>query len=502
MENSAKEYPDKTAIIFEGKKTTYKELNVLTDKLATALFDLGLKKGDKLSLYMANCPEFVVGFYGGLKAGATITTMNPMYKEREVKYQLDDSEATAIIVEDLLFPVVNDTQSRRRGLKVIVTGNRRCLNTYLFKGLIKDYTPKPPEVKLDVKKDLAVMPYTSGTTGQPKGVMLTHYNLVVNAIQNSYAYNITKRDIFLNHLPFYHIYGMTVSMNAPIYQGATQIIMRRYDVDSLLKLIEKYRATVMFTVPPVIIDLVNYQNLQKYDLSSLRLINSGGAPLPTSVACRLEKLTGVTVIHAYGLTEASPTTHVNPPNRVKLESIGPPLSDTEHKVVDIKTELEVLPPGEVGELVVKGPQVMRGYWKNVEDTEKTIKNGWLYTGDIGKIDEENYAYIVDRKKEIIKYKGYTVGPAELEAILLEHKAVADCAVIGKPEPVAGEIPKAFVVLKKGEKATEAEIIDFVKGRISAYKRIREVEFVKRIPKTLSGKILRRVFIEKEREIAS
>ena len=288
-------------------------------------------------------------------------------------------------------------------------------------------------------------------------------------------------------------------MGASIRLGISLVIMKRFELEKFLELIQEFKVTSVLTVMPVLTLLANSQELLKqYDLSSLRFINNGGTPIVPETARKLQKLTGVTVVQGYGLSEASPVTHENPLRQTKIESVGPPLPDTEQKIVDPETGTKELPPGEVGEVIIRGPQVMKGYWKKPEATAKTIRNGWLYTGDLGKIDEDDYLYIVDRKKEIIKYKGFTIGPAEIEAVLYEHPAVAGCAVIGKPDPVAGEIPKAFVALKDGAKATEEELIKFVEERVAGYKKIREVEFVKTVPRSLAGKVLRRVFIEKER----
>jgi long-chain acyl-CoA synthetase len=357
-------------------------------------------------------------------------------------------------------------------------------------------------VKIDPKEDLAVIQYTGGTTGLPKGCMLTHYNITSNIFQISIGSTLerTRDDIILAHLPFCHIYGMTSVMGASIRLGISMVVMKRFDLEKFLELIQEFKVTSALTVMPVLTLLVNSPDLlKKYDLSSLRYINNGGTPIVPETARKLQKLTGITIIQGYGLSEASPVTHENPMRQIKIESVGPPVLDTEQKIVDLKTGTKELPPGEVGEVIIRGPQVMKGYWKRPEATAQTIRDGWLYTGDLGKIDKDGYLYIVDRKKEIIKYMGFTIGPAELEAVLLEHPAVGDCAVVGKPDPLVGELPKAFVALKGGAKATEEELIKFVEERVAGYKKIREVEFVETVPRSLAGKVLRREFVEKERE---
>lgn len=500
LKNTAKIFPDKPAILYP-QNVTYKELNVLSDKLATALADLGVKKGNIVALYMWNSPEFVVAFFGALKAGATVTALNPSFKERDAKYQLDDSESLAVILDDEQYPIIKSIRGGLPRLKnIIVVGKERHTETHLFKELIEKYPPIQPKVEITPKKDLAVIQYTAGTTGSPKGCMLRHYNITSNILQISIPPTLerTKDDVILAHLPFYHIYGMTSVMGASFRLGIRMVIMKRFSLEKFLGLIQKFKVTSVLTVMPVLTLLTNSPDLLKnYDLSSLRFINNGGTPIVPDTARRFQKLTGVTVIQGYGLSEASPVTNENPMRHIKIESVGPPLPDTEQKIVDLETGTKELPPGEIGEVITRGPQVMKGYWKRPKETAETIRGGWLYTGDIGKIDEDGYLYIIDRKKETIKYMGFAIGPAEIEAVLHEHPAVADCAVIGKPDSVAGEIPKAFVALKDGAKATEKGLIKFVEERVAGYKKLGEVEFVKAIPRSLAGKVLRREFIKKE-----
>jgi long-chain acyl-CoA synthetase len=347
------------------------------------------------------------------------------------------------------------------------------------------------------REDLLALPYSSGTTGLPKGTMLTHANLVSNHIQCIAAGRITERDTLLIFLPFYHIYA-TMLMGAAVASGATQVIMERFEMATALSLVQRYRVTLFYAVPPVLLAMTQYPDLEKYDLRSVRYILSGAAPLPPEVGRRVQQRTGIPVLQGYGLTEASPLTHLNPvdrPEDVRLESVGLRISDEEEKIVDLATGKECA-PGEVGELLVRGPHVMRGYWKAPEETAEALRDGWLHTGDIARRDADGYVYIVDRKKEMIKYKGFGVAPAELEAVLHEHPAVADCAVVGKPDPEAGEIPKAFVVLKPGTSASADEILRFVESKVAGYKKIRAVEFVDAIPKNPSGKILRRLLKER------
>jgi long-chain acyl-CoA synthetase len=496
--------PEKITVLYP-KKMTIKEIDTLSDKLATALADLGVKKGNTVALYMWNSPEFIIAFFGALKAGAVVTALNPSFMEKDAKYQLDDSESVAVIVDDEQYPIIKNIRGELPRLKnVIVVGEERHPEAHLFKELIEKYPPNPPKVEITPKKDLAVIQYTAGTTGPPKGCMLTHYNIVSNMFQLALTHGLegTREDIVLAHLPFYHIYGMTVLICASVCFGLSIVIQKRFDFEEFLELIQKFKVTVVATVMPVLTLLTQMPELLKqYDLSSLRYISSGATPMVPETARKFEELTGVTVTQGYGLSETSPVTHTNPLCQIKIESVGPPIPDTLQKIVDIETGAKELPPGEIGEIIIRGPQVMIGYWKRPEETAEALRNGWFYTGDIGKIDEDGYLYVIDRKKETIKYMGFTIGPAELEAVLLEHPAVGDCAVVGKPDPVAGEIPKAYVALRGGAKATEEELIKFVADRVAGYKRIKEVEFVDMIPRSLAGKVLRRELIERERKLS-
>ncbi len=504
LRNSAILMPESPTIL-HPKKMTIKEIDSLSDKLATALADLGVKKGNTVALYMWNSPEFVVAFFGVLKTGATVTALNPSFKEKDAKHQLEDSESVAVIFDEELHSVIMAIQDKLPKLKnKIAVGEEKHPDACLFKELIENYPANPPDVKIDPKKDLAVIQYTSGTTGLPKGCMLTHYNLMSCAFQLLLMHGLqtTRDDILLAHLPFYHSYGMAVIMCPSVFFGLRMVIQKRFDPQEFLELIQKFKVTIVTTVMPVITGLAQFPELVKeYDLSSLRYINNGAVPIALKTAKKFEELTGVTVSQGYGLSETSAVSHTNPLTQIRLDSVGVPIPDTEQKIVDVETGSKELPPGEVGEIIIRGPQVMMGYWKRPEDTAETIRDGWLYTGDLGKIDKDGYLYIVDRKKEIIKCMGFTIGPADLEAVLLQHPSVADCAVVGKPDPTYAEIPKAYVALRPGAKATEQELIEFVAEKVAGYKKIREVEFVDVIPRSLSGKVLRKEFIERERRLS-
>ena len=522
---SAQKYPDKTALIYFDGKMTYKELDVLTDRFAAALADLGVKKGDRVALFLPNTPLFVISYYGALKAGAVVTAMSPLYKEREVEHQLNDSEAETIVLLDLLYPIVEKVWERTKLRNVIVGSLRdympsfkaflgsllgkipsrhveRRANVYFFRELVARYGANPPKIEINPKEDLAALQYTGGTTGISKGAMLTHMNLVSNAVMcKEWLQPREGEEVVLTVLPLFHIYGMTTSMNAPILFAGTMVLLPRFDPVAVLQAIHKYRVTVFCGAPTMYAMLLAHSDLKKYDLTSVRFCISGAAPLPPDVQKKFMEVTGGVLVEGYGLTESSPVTHTNPLDRtmktVKIGSIGIPWPDTDAKIVDIETGEKELPPGEVGELIVRGPQVMKGYWKMPEETSAVLRDGWLYTGDVGKMDEDGYFYITDRKKDLIKYKGYSVYPRELEDVLYEHPAVKLCGVIGKPDPVAGEIPKAFVVLREGMAATEEELMKFVNEKVAPYKAIRELEIRKELPLSAVGKVLRRVLREEE-----
>jgi len=500
---SAQRFPEKIAVIYQGQKISFRELDGLVNSFANALANLGVKKGDRVALYMTNRPEYLISVYGVARLGAVFTPMNPTYKEEEVAHQLQDADVSVVVVQDSLYARVKSVRRQIKSLKlVIIVGQRSENGDPLFLDLIRQSSPKhPPQVQLSWNGDLVALPYSSGTTGLPKGVMLTHQNLVANAIQFISSGRITERDTLLLFLPFYHIYGIML-INGALYAGATQVIMEAFDLDLSLSLAQKHQATLYYAVPPILIQLDNHSNLSAYDLSHLRYIMVGAAPMAPDVAQRVQEKLKVRVLQGYGLTEASPVTHLNPVDqgKVKLDSVGVGVSNQEQKIVDLETGERELEVGEVGELVVKGPHVMQGYWKSQEETARVLRDGWLSTGDIARMDAEGYVYIVDRKKEMIKYKGFSVAPAEVEAVLFQHEAVADCAVIGKPDAEAGEIPKALVLLRSGQEISPDDLMEFVGSRIAGYKRVREVEFVTSIPKTASGKILRRVLIEAERSI--
>jgi len=527
LKNTAESNPNHAAIVYFDKEMNYRELNLASDRFATALADLGVKKGDKVALFLPNIPQFVISYYGAIKIGAIETAISPLYKEREVEHQLNDSEAETIVVLDILYPILQKVLDKTKVKRIIVTSLKEYMpsakaflgsllkkipshkverkpNVYFFQELQSKYEANPPKVNIDPNEDLVALQYTGGTTGISKGAMLTHMNLVSNAVACDAWLRGTKGgETFLTVLPLFHIYGMTTGMNAPIFLAGKMVMLPRFDAVGTFQAIQKQRVTVFCGAPTMYAMLLAHPDLKKYDLKSIRFCISGSAPLPPEVQKKWMEVTGGVLVEGYGLTESSPVTHCNPLDKsmktVQVGSIGLPWPDTDAKIMDIETGEKELGLNEDGELVVKGPQVMKGYWKMAEESASVLRNGWLYTGDIAKMDVNGYFYITDRKKDLIKYKGYSVYPREIEDVIYEHPAVKICAVIGKPDPVASEIPKAFVVLKEGKTATEEEIKQFVNSKVAPYKAVREVEFRTELPMTLVGKVLRRVLQEEERQ---
>jgi long-chain acyl-CoA synthetase len=502
LAEAAARWPENAAIVFRDVSLTYRELDALASRFARALRGLGIGKGDHVCLFTPNCPEFVAGFYALARVGAVASLMNPSYREREIAYQLADSEAVAVVVHVSLVPLVDAVRDRAPRLRhVIVVGPGRPpagSSARRLADLIAGEPATPPPDAGVTDDDLVALPYSSGTTGLPKGVMLSHRNLVVNNLQFVASIRMRESDRLMLFLPLYHIYGAML-MGAAVCAGATLVMMERFEPAECLRLVAHHRVTLFFAVPPVLLALSQWPDLARHDVRSVRLVMIGAAPVAPELSRRFHEMTGIPVVQGYGLTEAGPFTHLNPihdPALNVLDSCGLPAHDTEQKVVDVETGDRVLPPGEVGEICVRGPQIMRGYWKAPEATAACIRDGWLHTGDIGRIDEHGYTFIQDRKKEMIKYKGFGIAPAEIEALLLEHPGVADVAVIGKPDPDAGEVPKAFVVPARPG-VTVDELLDFARGRLAGYKTLREIELVQAIPKTPSGKILRRVLREQE-----
>ena len=493
LKRTAERLPDKTAFIGGDESLyTFGQIWDAAQRTARMLqYDAGVKKGETTAILAPNCPEYAVALHGSLLTGAKVTTLNPLYKEREVQHQLEDADAVVVFVSKLFAPVLAAVRDDLPKL-------RKIYEIEDIWELASGHVPEPDPVEIDPEKDIAVLPYSSGTTGLPKGVMLTHYNLTSNLKQLMATGLIDEHSVLLAFLPFFHIYGLMVLLNSSLESGATCLVMPRFDPDQTLAFIEKYKVTDFFVVPPALLALAHNPKLGEVDLSSLRFIFSGAAPLPPEVAAMAAERFGCPVFQGYGMTETSPLTNTVPMDAPKDNSVGPAVADTEEKIVNLETGTE-LPAGEIGELLIRGPQVMQGYWKNPDATAETIlDDGWLRSGDLCYMDEDGYLFIVDRIKEMIKYKGYQVAPAELEGVIMEHPAVLDAAVIPKRDFEAGEVPKAFVVLKPGQEASAEDIMAFVAEQVAPYKKLRELEFAESIPKSAAGKILRRELIEQER----
>jgi long-chain acyl-CoA synthetase len=506
LQRTAEKYPDKVAIAYSEREITYAQLDLLSNMFANALASLGVEKSDQVALFLPNIPQFVIAYFGVLKAGAVVTAISPLHREREVEYQLNDSGAEIIIALDSLYSIVEKVREKTKLKKVIVTGldeygseNSNPVdipNSLSFKQLTEKATQNPPEVQFDPTEDLAALQYTGGTTGTAKGAMLTHTNLVSNALAfAAWIKGAETKETFLTALPLFHIYGMTTSMTVPISLAAKMVLMPKFDPAKALETIQKHKVTVFCGVPTMYAILLANPELGRYDLTSIRVCISGASSLPPQVQKKFMQITGGFLAEGYGLTEASPVTHCTPVDKtmktVKVGSIGLPLPDTQAQIVDLDTGEKSLAQGETGELAVKGPQVMKGYWQKPDETALVLRDGWLLTGDIARMDQDGYFYITDRKKDLIKYKDYSVYPREIEDVLYEHPAVKLCAVVGKADSAVGEVPKAYIVLKDGAVVSAKEIAAFVNDKVAPYKAIREVEFRKELPISGAGKVLRR-----------
>ncbi|WP_088006596.1 long-chain-fatty-acid--CoA ligase [Indiicoccus explosivorum] len=527
LSRTAKKHGNKTAIHFMGKEMTYRELNEAALKFGNYLQSLGIRKGDRVGIMLPNCPQNLISYYGILYAGGVVVQTNPLYTEREIAYQMRDSGAKAIITLDILYPRVAAVQKETELENLIVTGIKDFLpfpknalypyvqkkqygitvkvehsgTNHLLTEILKTAKPEVAETPFDFEEDLALLQYTGGTTGSPKGVMLTHKNLIANATMcNAWMYRMKEgEETVLAIIPFFHVYGMTTVMVLSVMQGNKMVLLPKFEAETALKTISKQKPTVFPGAPTIYIGLLNHPDIRKYDLSSIEACLSGSAPLPVEVQEKFEKVTGGKLVEGYGLSETSPVTHANLlwGERVK-GSIGLPYPDTEAAVFKIGTT-EPVEPGEVGEIAIRGPQVMKGYWNRPEETAATIVDGWLLTGDIGRMDERGYFYVLDRKKDMIIAGGFNIYPRDVEEVLYEHEAVQECVVAGVPDPYRGETVKAYIVKKEGHDVTETELDEFCRKHLAAYKVPRIYEFRKELPKTAVGKILRRSLVEEERK---
>ncbi len=498
----AEQFAEKTALIDgpTGATTSYGELATTIRRAAGGLAARGFGKGDVLGIYSPNTVQYPVAFHGAAHAGGIVTTVNPHYTAAELASQLSDSRARFLVTTDACLEKASEAAKQAGGIEEIFTFDDASGATPF--SVLTDGAELEEGPEIDPGTDLVALPYSSGTTGGPKGVMLSHRNLVANMVQldgaESLSRGLTEDDTVLAILPFFHIYGLLVIMNWALSNGARIVVLPRFELETFLGALQEHRVTYLHLVPPILLALAKHPIVDQYDLSSLDAINSGAAPMAEGLALAVEERLGCVVGQGYGLTETSPVTHHGPNQRrgqCPHASIGPSLPNTETQIIDVDSGA-ALGPGERGEVWIRGPQVMLGYLNRPDATAETLdEDGWLHTGDIGYVDENGYCYIVDRLKELIKYKGFQVAPAELEALLLTHPQIKDVAVVRSPDPEAGEVPKAFVVAD-GELSAE-DVMSFVAERVSSHKKIRRVEFVDEIPKSAAGKILRRVLVERE-----
>ena len=522
--DTVRRYPQNPALIFYGRALSYDELDAQSNQFANALIQLGVQKGDRVALMLPNSPQYVIACYGALKAGAIVVQTNPLYVERELEHQLNDSETETLIALDLFYPRIKNIQHKTLLRRIILTrlsdflpfhlkllyplkamkeGRRVRVNIkpplYDFCDLMRKAVTTQPIVPVK-PSDSALLQYTGGTTGIPKSVMLSHANLVVNAYQCR-RWMPTLREgeeVFLGVIPFFHVYGMSTCMNLSLLMGGCLVLLPRFNTEEVLKTIVKHRVTLFMGVQAMYVAINNYPGIGRFDLSSIRICISGAGPLHSEVQERFETLTGGKLVEGYGLSETSPVTHCTPIyGHRKKSSIGLPFPDTEAKIVDLEEGRRELPVGEVGELIIRGPQVMQGYWKKPEETRAVLVDDWLHTGDMARMDEEGYFYIVDRKKDMIKTKGENVYPREVEEVLFRHPKVKDAVVVGIPDPFSIELIKAYVVLKEGQHATEPEIIEYCAKELARFKVPKTIEFRSELPRTMVGKVLRRVLLEEE-----
>jgi len=530
----ADKYGNKTALIFYGKKISYTKLQELTDRFATALADLGVIKGDTVALYLLNCPQYVIAYFAALKVGAKVTPISPVYTSQEVKHQLEDSDAKIVVCQDILYDNVEKTGIALKNVILTniaeylpalkkILGKSALGKVYgemhvptpkfieeagllQFQDLIKKYPPQPPEIKIDPKKDIAALPYTGGTTGLPKAAILTHYNMVSIQAQTVSFWPIFEegKEVVIAFLPFFHIYGQVVVMLNGLVQGSTLVLFTTPDIDDILSAMERYKASGFYGVPTLFEYLKEYEKTDRVNWKQLKLIACGADTLHRSTIEEWERRTGSKILEGYGMTETTAVSHSTPLDRPKAGSFGVPLPNVTAAIVDIDTT-DFMPVNEVGELILHGPNIMQGYWKRPKETEESIieidGKKWLRTGDLVRMDEEGYFHFFDRKKDLIKYKGYSVFARHVEEVLFSHPQIKAAGVVGVPDPKVGHLIKAYVVLQ-GEargKISEEEIMDFCRNNMAHYKVPRIIEFRGELPKTDVGKVSRRELREEAEE---
>jgi len=525
LADTAQKFPDHPAIYYFGTRITYGELNDKVNQFANLLIAEGIKPGDRVALYLPNCPAAVISFYAVLRTGAILTQLNPLYSASETSHQLKDSGAQYVVSLDRFVPILRQVAAQCGLKKVWVTR----VNDYfpwllhtlyplkakkektwvawpkepLYHSFVKELdgaSVEPVNVPLDMDKT-ALLQYTGGTTGVAKGVIMTHRNMTANAYQCRYWLPRLENgnEVFMLAIPIFHSYGMTAGMNFALVTVASMVLIPKFEVVQVLKSVDKYKVSIFPGVQAIYVAINNYPDVKKYNIRSIKACISGAGPLHQEVQKKFEELTGGKLVEGYGLTEASPVTHCNPVyGRRKMGMIGLPFVGTDSKIMDVETGTQEMPVKGIGELVIKGPQVMQGYWNHPEETAMVLKDGWLYTGDIGYMDEEGFFAIVDRKKDMVKVGGENVYPRDVEEVLFQNEKVLDCVAAGVPDEVLVDKIKAYIVLKPGQTATAQEIIDFCKTRLAKFKVPKEVEFRQSLPKNMVGKMLRRLLVEEEK----
>jgi long-chain acyl-CoA synthetase len=526
LDRTAKEFAENTALIFQGYKLTYRQFKEMVDRFATCLSDFGIGKGDAVAILLPNLIPCVVAYFSMLKVGAIAVMNNPLYTDRELEHQFNDSGSKALITLDLLANRMIDLRPKTKIKQIVYTSLgdylpfpknllfpliakkkklaadvKKATDVFKWKDCIAKYPQRPPTVQLGFE-DVAMYQYTGGTTGVSKGVMLTHANLSkqVQQLEAWFPQFEKGMQTVLGALPYFHVFGLSTAMNFAVHTGASQVLVPRPQPEPLLEAIGKFKPSFAALVPTMYIGMLNHPDLKKTDMSCIRGAFSGSAPLPVEVIHEFERITGAVIVEGFGLTETTPVTHINPFGGVrKVGSIGVPISDTECRIVSLDDGVTDMQIGEPGELIIRGPQVMKGYKGMPDETANTLRNGWCYTGDIATIDQDGYFYIVDRKKDMIISGGFNIYPRDIDEVLYEHPKVQEACTIGIPDPKRGENVKVFVVLREGETATEKELLEYCATKLAKYKLPAEIEFRKELPKTNVGKILRKQLRAEELE---
>ena len=521
LDEAAATYPNRPALIFLGRRIAYRSLADQVNRFANALLALGIQKGDRVAVHLPNSPQFVIAYYGALRAGAVVSALSPLYTESELEHQLNDCGAETIVTLTLTYNHIKAIQPRTAAKRLIVTnikdyfppqlrmlftlfrekkeGHRAAVQPgdLLLPALLRHHADTPPSVDVQAD-DLALLQYTGGTTGLPKAAMLSHRTLATNVVQAA-SWNTAAqegREVILGVLPFFHVYAQQIAMNQAIYLGASLILFPRYERRPLLKAIDRYRPTLFPGVTTLYVNLMDDPDLARHDLRSIKLCLSGAMTLPQEVQEKLETISGGRLIEGYGMTETGPLTHASPVHgQRKAGSIGVPVTDTDARILSIEDGETELPPGQVGEICVRGPQLMQGYWNRPAETAQMIRDGWLHTGDLGRMDDDGFFFVVDRLKDMIIAGGFKIFPREVEEILYAHPKIKEAALVGIKDPTYGELPKAFIVLKEGETLTPEELIAYCRAQLASYKVPKQVEFRAELPKSLVGKILKRKLAE-------